>query len=442
MRHLPQHSSLLSSQLEQLCQAEQIEHTLHLLCVLNHWAKARDRLFYADRQGLYTVKDALLRQAYANGSIEARAYIDGVAGFATELNFESAADIAAEAIIWKLEEIAHFQSSAVQNQHDHLARQFYIHFTGKPTFAYKDIEALEVSPVRDFIFTRLQQLAREARATRQPIPCEQLMKLCIAPSDLLMIRDNRYYDLSSWDSWDRLDMADLRKIDPEGLSLVALHYNSVVSHYIFHIPLRLAETFLPSACLNNLHQHPRSSRETGEYYGRAITEAESLQYPIADVLSELGIDIASVCPHLLNNKQEYIHTQGGFDLDRRTNSELDEEADSPFWDDFFARPSKQTPPSTNNQWTRGACPLCLLEVDTTPGNARILHWQQDHPSCDLTFTQASWLLNLEVSKKQFYQEHPPDYRTPDKRGLGTRYWTIATLVDLYQPVKDRSNAKD
>jgi hypothetical protein len=44
------------SRLAWLCQPAQIERTLHLLFSLNHWAKAREQLLYADRQGLYKVK--------------------------------------------------------------------------------------------------------------------------------------------------------------------------------------------------------------------------------------------------------------------------------------------------------------------------------------------------------------------------------------------------
>jgi len=46
-------------------QPERIERTLRLLFFLNHWAKARERLLYTDRQGLYRVKAALVRQTFA-----------------------------------------------------------------------------------------------------------------------------------------------------------------------------------------------------------------------------------------------------------------------------------------------------------------------------------------------------------------------------------------
>ena len=73
-------TGLTLSQLEQLCQPEQLERTLHLLFCINHWAKAREHLFFADRQGLYQVKAAIMQQAFTIGAIEAIAYIDGTRG--------------------------------------------------------------------------------------------------------------------------------------------------------------------------------------------------------------------------------------------------------------------------------------------------------------------------------------------------------------------------
>jgi len=68
------------ARLAALCQPERIERTLYLLCSLNLWAKARERLLYADRQGLYRVKAALVRQAFVAGLLSPVSYIDGSAG--------------------------------------------------------------------------------------------------------------------------------------------------------------------------------------------------------------------------------------------------------------------------------------------------------------------------------------------------------------------------
>src|SRR5690348_8485818 len=97
---------LSSSQLERLCQPELLERTLHLVFYMNHWAKARERLFFADRQGLYQVKVEVLQQAYTVGAIEATAYIDGTQGFGKDITFDVAADIAAEVVIERLAGLA------------------------------------------------------------------------------------------------------------------------------------------------------------------------------------------------------------------------------------------------------------------------------------------------------------------------------------------------
>src|SRR5260370_16662060 len=100
-------TGLTSAQMEQLCQAEQLERTLHLLFNMNHWAKARERLFFPDRQGLYQVKAAILRQAHAVGAIEASAYIDGTEGFGKDITLDIAADLVPELLTDRLPVLSH-----------------------------------------------------------------------------------------------------------------------------------------------------------------------------------------------------------------------------------------------------------------------------------------------------------------------------------------------
>src|SRR5216683_1951007 len=308
MSQTPHPTGLTSSQLEQLCQPEQLERTLHLLFFMNHWAKSRERLFFADRQGLYQVKAAILRQAHAVGAIEASAYIDGTEGFGKDITLDIAADLVAEVVTERLAGLSDpdpFMSD-IHEKFNHMACQFYTRMTGKEVTSRSDVGGLDVQQVRAYIFARLQELERQARATRQPIPCSELAALCVAPTDLLCIQDHRYYYLETWDSWDSLDASDLRKLDPEGLSLIAFQYNSPGAHYVFHLPFRTAEAFLPAQQIHKLKNAPSTSREFGEYYGRPITESESLQKPIREILWELGVDITAICPRHLSNKQEYV----------------------------------------------------------------------------------------------------------------------------------------
>src|SRR5258708_7113569 len=372
MSQAPNSAGLTSSQMEQLCQPEQLERTLHLLFNMNHWAKARERLFFPDRQGLYQVKAAILRQAHAVGAIEASAYIDGTEGFGKDITLDIAADLVAEVVTERL-----------------------------------------------------------ARATRQPIPCSELTALCVAPTDLLFIQDRRFYYLEGWDSWDSLDASDLRKLDPEGLSLVAFRYTSPIAHYVFHLPFRLAEAFLSTQWVHELMNAPATSREFAEYYGRSITESESLQHPVEEILRELGVDITTICPRQLSNKQEYTLAKASrydeWDEDWSYHDE-DEELDDEVWNGEFTpenkKQSQQVPMLLETEY----CPLCHTRVNT-PGTPRIDHWRQAHPGQDLTISQASWILNRSTNRDQFCTDMPPDYRVPIEgvKGKGTRYWKLETL---------------
>ncbi len=304
-------TGLTATQLAQLCQPARIEHTLELLFWLNHWAKARDFLFYADRQGLYAIKGAILRQAYLLGFLVASDYVDGSSGFGSELAFDCAAEIAAESFLWRLEELVApplprtADADPGIDPENSVVRQLYTAITGQETLSMETVDALEMAPVRDYILDRLHELERLARVTRQPVPVSSLRDLCIAPGDLFPIQGHSF-DFISWDSWDQLESADLYKLDPEGLSLIAFCSMGLNHSHTFHLPLRLAEAFVPAERIAYLKHAPRSSREAGDYYGSAITQTESLQHPIADILRELGVDVPSVCPRLLSDKRQFM----------------------------------------------------------------------------------------------------------------------------------------
>ncbi|HEY4034145.1 MAG TPA: hypothetical protein VGL94_09305, partial [Ktedonobacteraceae bacterium] len=53
-----------------------------------------------------------------------------------------------------------------------------------------------------------------------------------------------------------------------------------------------------------LQSSASTSRETGTFYGQAVTEDESQQYPIENLLRELLVDIAAICPHSLVKKEQ------------------------------------------------------------------------------------------------------------------------------------------
>ncbi len=239
-----------------LCQPERIERTLHLLFSLNHWAKTRERLPYADRQGLYRVKAAVVRQAFAVGLVS---YIDGSSGFARIM--------------------------------------------GRQATSRADFEALDAEGTKAFLQEHLATLIAQARSTRQPIPGSELAALRLEPGDLLDIHWIRNR-LSP--GWSEPDESETVQLDPEGLSLIAFEYVGATAHYIFHLPFRAAERFLPQPRVRDLKSRPGNSRECGEYFGGIITEEESLEHPVGEILRELGADVAAVCPYRPTDKQVYV----------------------------------------------------------------------------------------------------------------------------------------
>lgn len=432
MQHDTTTTGLTMTQLEQLCQKGQLENTLHLLFYLNHWAKNRERLFFADRQGLYQVKAALLKQAYVIGAIEAVAYVDGTQEFGNDLMLDAAADITAEVITERLDELSDstYFTSRLRSEYDQVVCQFYARMTGKTIASSEDIDEVETVQVREYLYERLIELEREARVARQPVPCGELAALCIAPGDIIYIQGSHFSHLANWDSWDDLDASDLRKLDPEGLSLIAFRYTSAAVRYVFHLPFRLAEAFLPEQLVRELKSMPTTSREAGEYYGRAITEAESLHYPIGEILQKLGVDVAAICPHQLSSKQEYVLAKArvyAWRNEEEYYDDDDDEWDEEDWLDVYL-PAKRKKRSRRKKVSReqACCPVCSVQIHLAE-ISRIEHWRRAHTWLDLTFSQASWVMNSTTSKNQFCREFPPDYRVLDEKEHGTRYWKLETL---------------
>ena len=85
-----------------------------------------------------------------------------------------------------------------------------------------------------------------------------------------------------------------------------MQYSSPNAEFIFHLPLRWAETFVSTERLHELQRTPGISQERGIYQGIPIDEAESLKHPGREILQDLGVDIISVCPHKLLEKESYL----------------------------------------------------------------------------------------------------------------------------------------
>ncbi len=415
------------STLAWLCQPERIERTLHLLFSLNHWARARERLLYADRQGLYRVKAAVVQQAFAAGLLNPVSYIDGRASFAREFSPGLAADIATEVFIERLTMLIEGDEylPANEEESDSAALDLFARIMGRRPASRADIEALDVEGTKVFLREQLAALIAEARSTRQPLPDSELAALCIEPVDLL---DTRWSRNRPSPRWDELDESETVQLDPEGPSLIAFEYAGATAHYIFHLPFRTAERFLPEPLVRDLKSRPGNSRECGEFFGRTLTEAESREHPLGEILRELGVDVAAVCPYRLSDKSEYVSQLASrypyWDVEEGDDDdEVDWEVEE--WD----VPSRLESHRRKGERFPGTCPLCggAIEPDLA---LRIEHWRQNHRDQDLTVSQVAWLLvKSKAEVKSPSAAIQPDYRGPSSGpgGKGTRFWRLETL---------------
>ncbi|MBU0491828.1 MAG: hypothetical protein KKB13_08260 [Chloroflexi bacterium] len=295
------HAGMRPEHITQLCSADQIADTLHTLLHLNHWAKARDRLLYVDRQGLYQVKARLLQEAHRQGQVQLVGYLAGPTEF-TPLD-----DAGLDPVLEHLQDIVADASAGHREPDDPdyvTARQLYESATGQAI----DADLPELAAVACFVRRRLAELQRQAITTRRPIPTAELQALLVSPDDVPSIAytaagDYRWHRWTP--GWDELDDRDLAPLDPEWFSLVAVRYEAAAGRYTFHLPFRAAERFVAAEALRQL-QEQGEQREAGEFFGCEITEEESLAHPIGELLARLGVDVGIVCPQHLVDKAEHV----------------------------------------------------------------------------------------------------------------------------------------
>jgi hypothetical protein len=340
-------AAILPSRLAWLCQPEQIEYTLYLLFCLQFWKINNHQVLSADRQGLQEVQALVLEEAYRRGAVQAVTYLDESQRFPGDLLLESAADSAARGVLIHLKNLSDPEfwppfvpeGSGVYQQ---FIRPLYKHITGQDFPRVADaLNALEQEQIHAYIQAHLQRLVERSKTTRRPIPLRRLARLCIAPVDLLPIRENRLYFLDGFDTWKDLDISDRRKLDPEGGSAIAFRYAGPTAEYVFHLPYRRAEIFLSDELLRSLWQRPGTSLERGIFQGQVIDETEGLKHPAKEILQDLGVDIVSVCPHELVDKQTYLARPAVRDLLwPTTKSDPQAWADDP-WDSLVLPPEER-----------------------------------------------------------------------------------------------------
>lgn len=336
--------AIFPSRLEWLCQPEQIEETLRLLYYLNSWKKASQQLLYADRRGLQEVQALVLARATLMGIMQAVTYTDGTGRFPGELLLESVAENSARGVLIHIQGLRNpdiwppFYPDG-DTIYQRFIRPFYKRITGQDFKLVADAAgALNLAQIRDYIQKHLQKLVERSRATRQPLSLRRLTNLCIAPVDLLHIRDNRIYFLDGYETWRDLDESDLRKLDPEGYSEIALRYTSPTAEYIFHLPFRKAESFVPITRIHELQCTPGFSQAHGLFQGQVLNDEQSMTKPVKEILQDLGVDIASVCPHQLLEKETYLAKPAIRDILWPTRDDDDEDWEDDPWNGICLPP--------------------------------------------------------------------------------------------------------
>ena len=64
---------------------------------------------------------------------------------------------------------------------------------------------------------------------------------------------------------------------------------------------------MPQEALGQLQAGDEEQRrEAGEFFGREITQEESLAHPVGDLLAELDVAVGLVCPKGLVDKAEHV----------------------------------------------------------------------------------------------------------------------------------------
>lgn len=445
---------MLAGRRQWLCQPQQIERTLQLLYHLNHWAKASDQLFYVDRQGLYSIKAALLQEGYGQGHIVPDGYSDGSQIFAHNIMCEIAADIASETVFFRLS-VAEKESS---NKEEAIALALYRRVIGKDYHKQTESrseaggEEREIEQVRDYIQNALVQMVEQAQQTRQPLSTDALRELYVYPNDLLDIHYARSRYISDWSD---LSDDDLRLLDPEGWSVIGFHYKGEQAQYTFHLPYRKAESFIAEEQLVRLRGQASATREEGILLGRAISAEESQCFPLEMILRELQSNIQHLCPRRLERKQEHYSNNWytSMNEDNADDDDDDDDDDSTFWttNETRTRTSKRqkkndADPANNTEQSsiqqrsskedplEAACPQCQQNIPHSR-QERVEHWRQMHAEQDLAYKEALWLLGIKsYDFKRLYIT--PDYCQDDQPD-GKRYWKIATLARVAELLSDQ-----
>jgi hypothetical protein len=291
---------ILPTRLSWLCEPQRIEETLKYIFFLSIWARASDELFYDDRQELYTIKAAILKHAYLSGSLQPLSYVDCTSQFVQRFHCDLATSCAAEIFLDHLSLLVNDPPIENEQEDDSskLTQELFRRITGQDVCDQSDIDRITLDDIQKSLLDLLNELITEADQSRQPINITALEHLFIQPTDLL--------DLS-WPYitfWSDLDEQQLRKLDPEGYSLITFQYKSSTADYLFYLPYRFAIDFLSTDSRSHLVQTTEKGREHACYHGRLLTLEERREHPPHEILRILALASPSQFPHKLARKKD------------------------------------------------------------------------------------------------------------------------------------------
>ena len=339
------------TRLEWLCQPAQLAETLTRLTALAHWQRARHQLLYADRQGLLDIQAVILGQAWKSGTMRAVAYHDGSPHFPHALRLDSVAARVARELLQHVQSLCEPDLwPPARPEGDHVyqrwIRPLCKRLTGRDCSQVAEAVALlSADHLQRFLQEQLDQLVTHAQQTRRPLPLRALERLCLAPVDLLPIRDNRWSVLDRYDSWDQLVERDYQKLDPEGESHVVFQAVEAAITGSFGLPFRRAARFL---ALDTIRAFPTGAEEPPGWSPVRVPDPEVLRrFPVTEILRVFGVAVERVCPYHLQEKAAYLAQPSIQRLRWPTNGREQQEWEDDPWDGLVLPPLEAERRSTD-----------------------------------------------------------------------------------------------
>ena len=336
--------------LNNLCDDANIETTMRTLFYINHYANfAKDLLLYADRQGLFKIKNMIMEYMYAKGIIKVDKYYDGSRVFSLldNCDYDCEIDFVGENITdvrdddndyyWDENDKLKMDNN---NKNDYCGKgvvKLAVAILGKTDINRDELESISNNDIKRYIKSQLEILEEQALADREPIDIERIRELFFNYDAFPKLSEKVDFLGFMCSDFDDLDESFTDPIfDPEYYSVVSFKYKSEKSEYLFCMPFRLAEDFIDADVLRVNVIYDRI-REEGMAGGEYLIGDEAYKVPPYGLLNNLGIhNIAHFCPHNLTDKETYIERKEQERAARRLwdSDDWDNEEDDEYYEDY------------------------------------------------------------------------------------------------------------